>query len=110
MLAPTSTGVGRIFSRRQKWIFPKVANFFPGGTKSGVISFFPLETTKTTFFAECVKRKMSKFKIQGGARPPAPPSDDHAEVYAAKQSIKRSDSNNEEEAYAEQSVVVRIHS
>jgi len=53
---------------------------------------------------------MSKFKIQGGARPPAPPSDDHAEVYAAKQSIKRSDSNNEEEAYAEQSVVVRIHS
>jgi len=43
---------------------------FCRGFKSGEICFFPLETKKTTFFAEI-------FKIQGALGPPSPPSDAH---------------------------------
>jgi len=41
-------------------------DFFQGGAKNYEISFFPLETKKTTFFAE-------NFKIQGGPWPSLPP-------------------------------------
>jgi len=55
-------------------IFPK---FFSGGDKSGEISFFPVETKKSTFFVE-----ISRF--QGGPWPPLallPSSDAHACFY-----------------------------
>jgi len=52
-------GVGRIFSREAHGDFSKI---FPGVAKSGEICFFPLETKKTTFFAEI-------FQIQEGLSP-----------------------------------------
>ena len=55
--------VGRIFCGAHEEIFPK---FFLRGGKNGEICFFPLETTKTTFFAEI-------FKIQGGSQGPHVP-------------------------------------
>jgi len=42
--------------------FPKILS---GGAKRGEIWFLPLESEKTTFFA-------NNFKIQGGQGPPAP--------------------------------------
>jgi len=50
-------------------------NMFAGGAKRGKISFSPLETKKTTFFAKKYDGKMSNFKIFGGL---ALPSDAHA--------------------------------
>jgi len=44
-------GVGRIFSRGvQSGIFPGIAKDFSRGAKDGEISFYPMETKKTTFF------------------------------------------------------------
>ena len=57
---PTCMSVGRIFSRGGPRGF--FLNF-SSGAKSGEIWFFPLETKKTTFFAE-------NFKIQGRQGPP----------------------------------------
>ena len=46
---------------------------FPGwGAKSGEISFYPLETKKSTFYWK-LYRKMSNLKIQGGPRSPCHP-------------------------------------
>ena len=61
-----SHGPRKDFFQGGQWgILPKS---FPGGTKSGVICFLPLEIEKTTFFA-------NNFKIEGGK---PPPSDAHA--------------------------------
>jgi len=49
-----SRGITRVFSY-----------IFPWGAKSGEIWYFPLETKRTTFFAE-------NFKIQRGQGPPDP--------------------------------------
>ena len=46
--------------------------FFQGGRKNGEISFYPLETKKTTFLLK-FNRQMSNFKIQGNRAPPAQP-------------------------------------
>jgi len=49
-------GVGRTFSRRWPIVdFSRGSQkFFQGGAKSEEISFLPLETKKTTFFAKDV--------------------------------------------------------
>jgi len=65
-LKVTIMGVGRIFSKGEIVLFPGVTKrFFQGGAKRGEISFYPLETKRTTFFAKKYNRKMSHFKIQG---------------------------------------------
>jgi len=68
-------GVGRIFSRGgQKWIFPDGAkNIFPWGSKSGKISFYPLETKKTTFFAKNLTGKYQNSNSKAGAWSPCLP-------------------------------------
>jgi len=48
----------------QQWIFPKAKNIFPEG-QSGVISFRPLETLKTTFFAKNFTAKCQILKSMG---------------------------------------------
>jgi len=53
-------GVGRIFPGG---LLENCSKKFLGGSKSGEICFFPLETKKTTFFAEI-------FKIQVEPCPP----------------------------------------
>jgi len=52
--------VVRIFSKGGP--LGEFSKIFIGGTKSGEISFFPLETKKTTLFGEI-------FKIQGALHP-----------------------------------------
>jgi len=47
--------------------------YFSSGGKSGKISFHPLKTTKTAYFAKKRNRKMSYFKFQGRSKPPLPP-------------------------------------
>jgi len=65
-------GVGRIFSRGGK------RGFFWRGAKCGEISLFPLETKKTTFFADNFMEKCQISKSTGALEPPASPSNDHA--------------------------------
>jgi len=62
-------GVGRIFfqggiSER----FEGKPRFLLVEAKNGEITFFPLEDMKTTLFAKKINRKMSNFKILGGAK------------------------------------------
>jgi len=45
--------------------------FFPRGAKTGEVSFFPIETKKTTFFAKSLIRKCQISKC-GGPPFPAP--------------------------------------
>jgi len=69
-----------------------IGSFFQGGinsgffqryprvfreTKHGEISFFPLETKKTIFFAQNLIGKYQISKSWGGTRLPCPPSDAH---------------------------------
>ena len=60
----------KFYRRGHQRIFPK---FFQEGPKV-VKFFFPLETKKTTFFAQM-------FLIQGGPRSPCSPSDAHGCVW-----------------------------
>ena len=55
-------GVGRIFSRgaHLRFFTEVVKKTFPGVDKSGEISIYPIESTKTTFFA---KNLIGKFQI-----------------------------------------------
>ena len=64
-------GVGRIFSRGDhQQIFRQVTiKIFQRGAKSDEISFFPLETKKTTFFAKNIIKKYETSKSIG----PLPP-------------------------------------
>ena len=73
----TNVGVGRIFPGGGNWFFSEVAKrIFPGLAKSGEILFYPLDTKKTTFFAEKLTGIKSKFQIWIPATPirrPCPP-------------------------------------
>jgi len=61
-------GVGRTFSRGAN------SGFFQRGTKSGKISFFPLGTKKTIFFAKILleKYQISQCRRVGPACNPLP--------------------------------------
>jgi len=67
---PLNIGAGRIFFREGPIVeFPGVdQKYFVGMAKSGKITFSPLETKKTTFFAK-IDGKMSDFKILGALDP-----------------------------------------
>jgi len=47
-------------------------DFSQGGGKSGQISFYPLETKKTTIFTEHLKRKCQNYKSRRGQPGPLP--------------------------------------
>jgi len=72
MSALCLVALSKTFERLRAWASDV---FFQGRDNSGLfqgdqkwwISFYSLETKKTTFFAE-MYRKMSNFKIQGGAK------------------------------------------
>ena len=68
---PLNIGAGRIFFREGPIVeFPGVdQKYFVGMAKSGKITFSPLETKKTTFFAK-IDGKMSNFKISVRPWPP----------------------------------------
>jgi len=65
---------GRIFSKGGNGFFQTelkiILNNFPGGAKNGKISFYPLETKKTTLFAENL---LGKFQIPWEICPPPTP-------------------------------------
>ena len=60
----------RRFSACDCWTHGRRKDFFQGVGPRGEICFLSLEIEKTMFFA-------NNFKIQGGPRPPCPPSDAH---------------------------------
>jgi len=74
-MPPEYIGVERIISSGADSGFfqGRSKGFLPGGTRSGEISFYQLETKKITFFYQEVNRKIANFQIQG-CKPTLPPS------------------------------------